>query len=198
VTAHSQKSKSYTEADSALCADALADGEDEGLDARVLAGLVHFCHPEARGPALAAARDSLILEIHKASTARMGHRSQILALVFARRFRSRWLAAAESRLAAERESRALSLFSENELLPLSAVAFAAAVAQKERRAERTLLAEARASGEPWGDRALDDVRIRLVRRTLWEASVRALPAALLIAAAVVAVVMLLRVLKLPL
>ena len=174
------------------------EDSSEGHEARALAGLLSFSHPDAAESDLETLRDALIVDVHRASIAFAPRKEQLALLLLPGRFRARWLATAQERLAGERKRHALSLFSESELRPLGAVAFAAALARKERSAALALLEAARLRGEPWGSDALDSVRVRLARRFLWESGVRALPVALLVATAAVALFMLLRVLKIPL
>lgn len=100
-------------------------------------------------------------------------------------------------LAKQRAEHALSWFQESTLVGLDRVAFGRLVEQESLRREAQVLA-ALGLADPAADIAfLQAFRRRLLAKLLWEKLVGSLPAVFLLMAAVVAVGMLLRVLKLP-
>jgi hypothetical protein len=186
------------------------DARDEEV-AFLLAGLIHFTR---RRPGAQPGRtldqggafpdlsredvEFLGARVAQAALQRAEGGQQWFPLFVPSRFFEVWRDGAKGLLDAVRHREALGLFREEEIVGDTADVFAARLREEERKRARQILVRTEELGIPLGRRTLEEIRRKLAHAWLMDKGVRLLPAVFLLLAAAVALVMLLRVLKLPL
>jgi hypothetical protein len=170
----------------------------ERSNGRLLAGLVSYGRSE-KSPEPVEVSDALQVLGTLANdllASRKTHEQWSL-LLSGRAFADALERRATETLAKERSEHALSWFNEHTLVNLDGAAFRRLADEEACRREARVLETLGLTDAAADDAFLQVFRRRLLTATLWEKSVRALPAVFLLVAAVVALSLLMRVLKLP-